>query len=448
MRYCRWILALLLIAPTKISGFASTVVISEIQTGSSSSGSQEFIELYNPTGQEVALSGWKVQYKSATAENTDSAWSTKSTLEGSITGHGYYLIAPEAYLAEADAFMSSGLAASGGHIRLVDHNGQTIDLLGWGTANAPENQAATPPAAGQSLERLPGERAPRGGNGHDTGNNAADFIQRTNPEPQGTTSPTEFPMLESEWDVQDEESTATDEVEVAITELLVDPATPLSDAADEFIELYNEGDEPADLSGYQLKTGSQFRDSYTIGSLIIQPGNYAVLYSKQTHLSLTNSGGSAKLLSPEGSVVAEAAEYEEAPEGESWSAFDDGWQWTLTATPGQDNRLEVAPPEVAAAKAAKTKKAKSAKTAKAKAAGKSSKATTRVAGSKSGGTNTSAPEATAAARTTDPASRGLLIGALGLTICYAIYEYRHDIRNYIIRARRKLASWRETGPPA
>lgn len=445
--YSRLVLALLLmLAPLGAAGASTTVVISELQTGSSESASQEFVELYNASAEAVDVSGWKVQYKSAASENVGSSWSTKATLSATISAHGYLLIAPQTYLAGADVNMNAGLAASGGHVRLVDAGGTVIDLVGWGTANAPEQQAATAPAAGESLERLAGERSPLGGNAYDTDNNAANFSVRAVPEPQEAGSFTEAPVPESEWETaRVEEVTPPADLAVAITELMVDPASPQSDANDEFIELHNYGETAANLSGYLLKTGSQFRDSHTIGTLVIEPGEYAVLYSRQTHLSLTNAGGSARLLAPGGEVVAEAADYEEAPVGESWAAFDDGWQWTLRPTPGADNALELAPPEVAAAKAAKAAKAKKAKAAKT-ASAKASKVKTAAAKTTAGSADL--PEATAAARTTDPASRGLLIGALGLTIAYALYEYRHDIRNQIIRARRKLGARGADRPPA
>lgn len=442
----RWLLAVaLLIWPLQALGVSTSVVISELQTGSQASATQEFVELYNASAVSIDLTGWRVQYKSATSASENGSWSTKANLAGQIPGHGFFLVAPQTYLSSADAAMSSGLAASGGHIRLLDAAGGTIDIIGWGTANAPEQQAATAPQAGQSLERLAGERSPGGGNGYDSDNNSTDFGLRPLPEPQNSYAAVEVLEPYSDWSPtqQPETQTPAPELQIEITELMVDPASPLSDATDEFIEFYNAGEVAVNLGGYLLKTGSQFRDSHTIGELVIAPGAYAVLYSRQTHLSLTNSGGSARLLSPDGAVVAQAPEYEDAPEGESWSGFEDGWQWSLAATPGTDNVLETAPKEVAAAKMAKAKAAKAAKTKAAKAK------TSRVAAAKSQG-----PEKAPAngeetgLRTTDPASQGLLIGALGLTIAYAIYEYRHDIRNYLIRAKRKLKAGREARPPA
>jgi uncharacterized protein (DUF2252 family) len=77
---------------------ANHIVISEIYaggTGNSSSSkvaaySNDFVELYNPTGEDVSLAGWSLQYAAATG----TSWfvlplGTKTT---TIKAHGFYLI--------------------------------------------------------------------------------------------------------------------------------------------------------------------------------------------------------------------------------------------------------------------------------------------------------------------------------------------------------------------
>ena len=48
----------------------------------------DFIELYNPTTQDVDVTGWSVQYASAAGTFT----TNKTTLSGTIKAHGYYLV--------------------------------------------------------------------------------------------------------------------------------------------------------------------------------------------------------------------------------------------------------------------------------------------------------------------------------------------------------------------
>ncbi|MDY0345482.1 MAG: lamin tail domain-containing protein [Bacilli bacterium] len=74
-----------------VNAVSSSVVISEAYGGGGNSGAtykNDFIELYNLSTSSVDLTGWAVQYTSATGTGT---WSVTS-LTGSIAGKGYYLI--------------------------------------------------------------------------------------------------------------------------------------------------------------------------------------------------------------------------------------------------------------------------------------------------------------------------------------------------------------------
>lgn len=422
---------------------ADHVVISEVQTGTTASASQEFIELYNPTSNDIALDGWHIQYRPATPT---SSWAdrTSAGLVGSIPADGFYLVAPTSYLTTADANLTTGMAAGGGSIRLVDGAGNVIDLLGWGTSVESEGSPASAAAAGQSLERLPGQFNTDGGNGLDSDNNSADFILRDAPEPQSTASPLESPATTFDSSGGGTTGTGGDQTgpgdpsdatyaPVVINELLIDPASPQTDAADEFIELYNPTGQTADLAGYVLKTGSNFHDNYTLPDTTITPNGYVVLYSSQTKLALTNSGGAVQLYDPAANLIDQTDEYEQAVTGDSFSRFDSGWAWSARLTPGAANILD-SPADAAAAKAAATK-AKKATATKAKAI-----KTTKVKSPKAA-KSTSEP-LVADTSTGGLGGRWLLIGLVTLTIGYAIYEFRYDLQNYLILARRKFAAWR------
>jgi hypothetical protein len=221
--------------------------------------------------------------------------------------------------------------------------------------------------------------------------------------------------------------------EIAITELLVDPASPQTDANDEYIELHNLGSETADLTGWILKAGSNFKSSFTFPQTSIAPGQYMAFYSRQTKLTLTNTGGAVRLHDASGRVASETPAYEKAASGEAWAEFEDGWDWTTQPTPGRPNHLVLAAAkEVAATKKTSATKAKSTK-------GSVKSAASRIANAKAG------KPASAATLTADaqegidqPKSKWLLAGALGLTIAYATYEYRHDIANKYRLWKRKL----------
>jgi len=73
-----------------IAQTATHVVISEVYGGGGNTGAtytNDFIELYNPTSAAVSLSGWSVQYASATGGFTQT-----TNLSGSIPAYGFYLV--------------------------------------------------------------------------------------------------------------------------------------------------------------------------------------------------------------------------------------------------------------------------------------------------------------------------------------------------------------------
>ncbi len=181
------------------------MVLSEVAP-QGTAAADEFVELYNPTNAAIDISGWKLQYKSATG----ATWSNIGAVfpaNTSVPAHHYFLVAGKSYVGPAADYVLTvdmNLAAAAGHVRLLDDSAPpvVIDTLGYGaTANAAEGGAAftaTAVAAG-SYERkaLPSSTqasmAPGGadaakGNGTDTDNNAADFVLRDVREPQSLAS--------------------------------------------------------------------------------------------------------------------------------------------------------------------------------------------------------------------------------------------------------------------
>ncbi|MBQ9610482.1 MAG: InlB B-repeat-containing protein [Lachnospiraceae bacterium] len=69
------------------------IIINQIYGGkkSASYASNDFIELYNPTDEDVNLSGWSLQYRSSIDGGDDTSWS-KLDLTGTIKSHCSYLV--------------------------------------------------------------------------------------------------------------------------------------------------------------------------------------------------------------------------------------------------------------------------------------------------------------------------------------------------------------------
>ena len=165
------------------------LVVSEVVTGGASA-SDELIELYNPSASPLPLEGLEVVYVTASGATITrrAAWELGAP---SVPPGGHVLVANAAgiYAAIADETYASGIAATGGSVAIRILGASTaIDAVGWGNAASTwlEGTPEAAPAAGSSLERLPGGAL---GSGQDTDDNAADFVDRTGPEPQNLASP-------------------------------------------------------------------------------------------------------------------------------------------------------------------------------------------------------------------------------------------------------------------
>ncbi len=183
------------------------IVISEVAVAGPNGAGDEFIELYNPTGAAIDISGWRLQYRSATG----TTWSLKATMPAntSIGAHRYFLVGATNYRGTVTPDFTPGaidMAAAAGHIRLVDDSAAPveIDKLGYGQPGnvpvAPEGMAILATLASNgSFERKanPSSTATTmstggadelRGNAADTNDNSADFVARAVRDPQSLAS--------------------------------------------------------------------------------------------------------------------------------------------------------------------------------------------------------------------------------------------------------------------
>lgn len=476
------------------------VVINEVQTGSLTSANEEFIEILNLGEDSVDVAGWHVEYKSATGLT----WSVKATLSGELYVGGKLVIASTGYLSTITASnFSAGLSKTGGNLRITSVNTNdgsivTHDAVAWGNGNAGEGGIAAPyTVEGKSISRV----VTVDGLVQDTNNNFLDFHIADTPTPDATNeAPTlpavtsvnlldanETPSLpESSGDSQSvlglpNTASAPEQTVVAepappsaqpgpstegtdvqlpvpaknisnllITELLPNPASPVTDSEGEFIEIYNGNDQEVSLRDYKLQSGLKSSYTYTIGDVAIASGTYKVFYSKDTQLSLSNTSSKARLVAPDGAVISESGVYTTAKDGMSWSFSDGQWLWTEQPTPGADNILFTAPDAKSATAAAVTSKV-SPKTPATKTAVKKDVAPKVPKTTKTSTKTVKTPKSTASSKVRavykDPAKvdlkspihYGVLAGIGSITLLYAIYEYRTDFQNRLFQLRRYLA---------
>lgn len=182
---------------------ASHIVISEIQIEGTTI-TDEFVELYNPTEGIVDLTGWTLYRKTAASA---SAETPLATISGTISPHGFLLIANTGYdgIVSGDLIYSGQNVSDNNSVLLRNASSLLIDLIGMGTSNTSETITIPNPIDNRSIERkaisssTPNDMATGGahallGNGEDTDNNSLDFVRHASPnvsDPQNSLSAVE-----------------------------------------------------------------------------------------------------------------------------------------------------------------------------------------------------------------------------------------------------------------
>jgi hypothetical protein len=173
-------------SPSPAPESSPAIVISQVFGGGGNSGApfrNDFIEIFNRGNSSVNLTGWSIQYASATA----SSWSVTPLALVTLLPGQYYLIQESSggssgvVLPAPDATGTIAMAAGSGKVALVKSSTalsgtcpgdpNIVDLVGYGnTANCFRGPAPAP-AASNTNALL------RAANGcTDTRNNLADFI--------------------------------------------------------------------------------------------------------------------------------------------------------------------------------------------------------------------------------------------------------------------------------
>jgi hypothetical protein len=361
----------------------------------------EFLELHNPGATAVSLAGYTVKFG-------PNLGSTHSLAAATIPAGGYLTITSGA--------TNLALGNAGSSVAL--YNPAKVQLGATVTYSSAKPGAAWAKSSDGtwSWTTLPTPGA----------------INERTPSPAGSTN---------------SEAEAAGEIPLLqFTELLPDPASPQSDAADEFIEIYNASGEPVNLAGYIIKTGASLSTKHSLKSGIAPPFGYVSLTSATTKIALSNAGSNIALFTPTGQQVGPTINFPKAKTGAAWALDDNRWTWTSTPTPASAN-LITEPAVQGAATAAKA--AKASKTTKAaSAASTKTKSTTTKAPKAAKVAKTTGGPTTVAEAATSPGAQWLLFALVGLTIAYCLYEFRYDLQRFYHRLRGHQAPGRPAEPAA
>ena len=317
----------------------AALLISELQYDPPPSGSEsafEWVELHNPGETEVSLAGWRLADNRAESRLPDAR----------IAPGGYLVVAGSRFRELHPGFegplltlprIGNGLGNAGDRLRLLDDEGRTVDGMSYGE----DAELLDPPVplvpSGHSLARVPA--------GADR-DSAADWQGQEAPSPGGPPSarpptPTPTPLPSPHPGARprlNEHLPAPRDVDW--------DGDGVASRDDEWVELFNAGEEDLDLRGWQLDDladGGSPPFVFPEGAEIPARGHLLV-FKRESGLSLNNDGDEIRLLAPDGRLV-DATTYGASRPDESWARLPEGegtWRPDLPPSPGRANGL--APP--------------------------------------------------------------------------------------------------------
>ena len=351
--------------PTATPSAPHHIVISEFRSTGPLGANDEFVELYNPTGAAVNIGYWSINV--STGCNTGTLVLV-SIYYGTVLQPGqHYLLAAYANYSSIDnpdQRFNPGIADNGG-IALVS-SGSIVDMAGMCASTyfyegtplpplpvAPPTGTPTPVVYDQSYERKPGGNT----SCYDTDNNIKDFKLISPADPQShaapavmcqgvlRTSPTRTPTVTQTRTRTPTRVPTAFPAYAVLNEFLPHPkndwnADGVANVGDEYIEVINLGSVDLNLKGWRLDTGLNSPTTYTLPDTLLKPRGIAVFFGSQTGISLSDGGGTVRLLRTDGRIF-DAFTYPavEVPE-RTWCRLPDGgdrWGFNCRPTPSRPN---------------------------------------------------------------------------------------------------------------
>jgi lamin tail-like protein len=308
------------------------VVISEFRTRGPSMGNDEFVEIYNKTTLPIDISGWLIR-----ASNNTGTTGTRYTFPAGILLQSgqHYIVTGTAYsggVQESPVALLSGTGiADNGGIAITLSDGTTvIDQVGMNINSAYKEGTILIPLSGTSDQSYERKLGGLSDSCQDTGDNFNDFANITPSNPQNSSSPLSLcgVILPTLTSTNTATSTATITLTPSVTNTLpagtaVPPLTLVinevawagtaASSSDEWIELYNPGSSPVNLTSWILKTDDTSPTIALTGT--IPAGGYFLLErTDDTTVSdiiadliytgeLNNSNEILRLLDPGGNLI-------------------------------------------------------------------------------------------------------------------------------------------------
>ena len=287
------------------------ILISKISQG------KKYVEIYNPTNQNVNLAGWKIEYYAGSSAKPVG----KIFKDEVISANGFLVLSNDKTLAGAIKFDNNlGLAQNDGSVVLSRSDGSVSDTVGWGNNS---KSAGSPIKGGVKIVW----RCFIDGNIIDSKNNSTDFLSSKGSDNQEIV-PYSRPNCKSPESKPESPKELNKCEGLKLSEIA-------SNVDEQFIEIINSGEKTVITTGCKLTVGdSGVREN--IGNIELKPGEFLTIKIKNTKLKLPKTKGKVYLLDEAGSKI-DIAEYNNMPKGASWSLIDDEWMQTFMITENSEN---------------------------------------------------------------------------------------------------------------
>ena len=285
---------------------------------------KKYVEIYNPTNQNVNLAGWKIEYYTGSGAKTVGKIAKtvgKVFKNEVILPNEFLVLSNDKMLAGAIKFDNNlGLAQSDGSVVLLRSDGSVADTVGWGNNS---KSAGLPIKGGVKIVW----RCFIDGNIIDSKNNSTDFLSSKGFDNQEIV-PYSRPNCKSPEPKPESPKELNKCEGLKLSEIA-------SNVDEQFIEIINSGEKTVITTGCKLAVGDAgVREN--IGDIELNPGEFLVIKMKSTNLKLPKTKGKVYLLNEAGSKI-DISEYNNMPKGSSWSLVDDEWTRTFAITEGAAN---------------------------------------------------------------------------------------------------------------
>ena len=278
---------------------------------------KKYVEIYNPTNQNVDLAGWKIEYYAGSGAKTVG----KIFKDEVILANGFLVLSNDKMSADVIKFDNNlGLAQNDGSVVLLRPDGSISDTVGWGNNS---KSAGSPIKGGVKIVW----RCFIDGNIIDSKNNSTDFLSS-----KGFDNQEIVPYSRPNFKSPEPKPESPKELNKCEGLKLSEIA---SNVDEQFIEIVNSGEKTVITTGCKLTVGdSGVREN--IVDIELNHVEFLVIKMKITNMKLPKTKGKVYLLDEAGSKI-DISEYNNMPKGSSWSLVDDEWTRTFAITEGAAN---------------------------------------------------------------------------------------------------------------